>query len=128
MQQIIMYASILLFLSVLGWAGVALKEHLGGLVTIVKILEIVDFITKQFEFRYKEDVTKIIQYVLEALHFVDKYEEVDGIEARKELIMEKALIICQEEGLDLGDGTVIEIVNRLVEYVIAEQMAESIKL
>lgn len=124
MEQLMVYAGVVLVLFVIGFGGVFLKRRFDlkseEMEFIRLVLDTVNYITKQFEFKLKDDVTKIVQYSFEALAFVEKYEQAEeDIEIKKVLVLEKAIEICEREGVDLDDGAVIELVERIVSYILS---------
>ena len=121
MSELITYGGLFLVLFLIGSGGVYLKRKFdikdAELEFVGLLMEVVDFITQQFEYKYKDDVTKIVQYVIEALLYIEQFEATSDVQLKRDLIREKALIIAENEGIDLESGEVIEIVDRIVDYL-----------
>lgn len=87
--------------------------------TVKLMLEVVDFITQQFEFKYDDKVSAVVKYCFEAMLFVEEFEGLEGNYAIKiEVIQEKALDLMEKNGITIDNGT-DEIVERVVEYIYA---------
>lgn len=80
------------------------------------ILKVVDFIAKNFEFKFNDNVSEIVKYSFDALEFVEEYEEIEDNLAKLELVKQKAFKICVENGITTDPGTV-EIVDKVAEYI-----------
>lgn len=94
---------------------------------LANILETILFITQTFGFDSSEYIVEVVEIVYEALDFVNKYEEVEDLHLKKKLIMDKTLEICKKRGIDLGDGLIVTIVDRVVDYIIAKEFAKEIE-
>lgn len=123
MQELLIYAGVVVALFALGAIGIYVKRKFDlkneEVYLIRLILDTVDYITKQFEVKYKDDISRIVEYCFIALDFVEVYSLEDNIEIKKDLVRDKAIDICEKEGINLEDGTVIEIVDKIVDYILA---------
>lgn len=113
----------LLLLFAVSWSFIGKKMDLQDkdIDFIKRVLDVVDYITKQFEFKYKDDISKIVMYTIEALDFVDQFDATTDPEIRFILVKDRAIYICEREGIDLGDGAIIEIVDRIVELLLKQE-------
>ena len=125
MEQMLIYVGVVVGLFLIGSGALYIKRKLNlqdeDMEYVGLVLETVNYITKQFEFKYKENVSDIVEYSIEAIDFIEEYEDVQDIEFKKELVKEKALIICEKEGVDLGDGTIVEIVDSIVDFLVEQE-------
>jgi len=81
------------------------------------ILQVVDLIVAKGNVKYKGEISVVINYVIEGIKFVNEFEQVDSIHQQKELVAEKALSICEENGIT-PDQAVVELIDQVIEYFI----------
>lgn len=119
-MDILFYAIAVALLFLLMAGSVYLRKKLNikneDYEAMMLVLEVADYITSKIEFKYEQGVTKIIQYCFMAVELVDSIEEYADIEYKKNLVKDKALEICINEGLEIDTGSV-EIVDKIVEYI-----------
>lgn len=119
--SLIAYMLIVVGLFALGYIGKQLNNKFNikqrEIQLLKLVLDVIDYITKQFEFKYDDDLSIIVIYCFEALNFIEKYEETNDLSVKKELVKERALIICNNNNIDLANG-VVEIVDQIIEYII----------
>lgn len=122
----LIYFGLVIGLLGLGTGAVYLKRKLNisekEMELAYMVLEVVDFITSQFEFKYKEDVSLVVEYVFMAKDFVEEYEGLEGdYRVKIELIQDKALDLLDKNGVAIDDGT-DEIVERIVEFIYGQYL------
>lgn len=83
------------------------------------ILEVAIFIAQEFEIdKTNADLIELAEILITALKKVNHISKTMDLVEKKELIMQTALEICRERDLDLGDGLVIKVVDRVSDYLI----------
>lgn len=119
------YAIVVVVLFVLGFGSVYLKRKFNikqdEIDLLNLILDVVNYLSKTIEFKYKDDVSAIVTYCFRAIVFVDDFEKIEDLDMRKLLVKEKAVSFCAEHGMDLDDG-IVEIVDKIVEYIFKNYM------
>lgn len=119
-MDILYYGGIIGIIGFLMFCSVYLKRKFNitksDYESMILVLEIADYITGEVEFKYQDGVSKIVNYCLQALEVVEGLEKYSDIELKKEVIKEKALEICINEGIDIELGAV-EIVDKIVEFI-----------
>lgn len=119
-MDILIYLGILIGIIGIGFGGVYLKKKFdiknSDIEFLQLILEVCDYITSKFEFKYKKGISLIIEKCLEAIMFVEKIESIEDIEQKIILCKEKAIELCMECGIDIEDGTP-EIIDKIIKYI-----------
>jgi hypothetical protein len=82
-----------------------------------KIIEVLNYIIKKGNFKFSGQVDLVVKYTLEAISFVEEFENVDAISQKKSLVEEEALQICKENGLE-PDMELVKLVNEIVDYFV----------
>lgn len=119
-MDFLIYAAVIACLFAVALGGIYVKRRLNvtqkEIETITIILNTIDYITERVHFKYKNKVSVIVKYCMEALDFilVAEFEDTQYI---KELVCEKALDICRENQIELDDNTV-DAVNMIVDYIV----------
>lgn len=125
-MEALYYVLFILVIGGVGFGGIWIKRKFNikeeEAVLLELILEIVGYITANFEFKVKEGLSKIVLYCLAAITFVEKFEQINDLEIKLELIKDKALDICEERDIYLDDGIVVELIDRIVEYLFRHQL------
>lgn len=121
MNQSFIYIISIIALVTLSIIGILIKRKFNiknqEIKFIKLIFETVNFITKQFDFKYKDDITTIVEYSFEALNFINTYETIEDIKLKKELVKDKALTICEKENINLEDN-IIEIIDNIIDHIL----------
>jgi hypothetical protein len=124
MMDILYSVLILLGVFAVGFLGVYLKRKKGiedsDLEMFRLIIRMSDHIVKTFDkIKYKGDISKIMQYVIEAIDFILEYEDIEETELimKKDLIMVKTREICEREGISLDDE-LFEIIDESIDFAI----------
>ncbi len=119
-MDFLIYASIIACLFAITLGGVYIKRRLNvtqkEIETITIILNTVEYITERVHFKYKNKVSVIVKYCMEAVDFILEAEFKDT-QYIKELVCEKALDICRENQIELDDNTV-DAVKMIVDYIV----------
>lgn len=117
----IMYCIIGLIVVGVGISGVYIKKKF----KITKkdadlfklIVNTIDYVTQNYDIKYKGNISIIIQYVYGALDFVNKYDTTKTLDEKQELVKNKALFICKKKNIKVDDDTV-DLIDNLAEYVV----------
>jgi hypothetical protein len=84
------------------------------------ILQVIDLLVAKGNIKYKGEISIVVNYVIEAITFVNKFDEVDSIHQQKEFISEKALKIAEENGIK-PDQALVELIDQIVDYFIKSE-------
>ena len=129
MNDLILSGLILLGVCLVAFGGVYVKKYLeekhkveikeSDLEFASIIIQLMNLVASKFSFQGKDNVSKIMGYVVEALNFTIKFEKVDELdyEKQKELIFNKTKQICANEGIEL-DEEIVNAIELAVEFVI----------
>jgi len=80
------------------------------------ILDAIDYINSQFEYKYKDGISLIITYILEAIDFVEQFADDIDMEQRKILVFDKAKEICTRNGIDI-ENELETIIDKCIDYL-----------
>lgn len=122
MEELI-YIGVLILLGLISFGGVwlkrkfQLKEQETELLYL--ILQVANFITQKIEFKYQDGVATIVGYCLEALTYVEEFEQITDIDTKIQVIKDKAIEICEKNNIPLDDGT-IEITDMIIDYLVEQ--------
>lgn len=115
------YVGIMLGVFLVAFGGVYLKKKFNinkeEIEFMKLILDTIDYITSKTEFKYKIAISVVVEYVMEAINFVDEYEVIENEEDRKQKIKDKALEICAYYGIEVDEGF-IQIVDDIIDYLL----------
>lgn len=115
------YVGIMLGICVVTFLGVYLKKKYSITkeeIDFMKlILDTIDYITSKTEFKYKIAISTIVEYVIDAIDFVDEYETIKNEEDRRQKIKDKALEICVDYGIEVDDEF-IQILDDMIDYLL----------
>jgi len=81
------------------------------------ILSVVDLVVSKGNIKFKGEISIVVNYCIEAIVFINEFETVDSIRQQKELVSEKALKICEENGIK-PDLALVELIDQIVNYFI----------
>lgn len=119
------YALFLIVIGAISFGGVWLKRKYNIKDDENKLLhlmlQIANFITQKVDFKYQQGLVTVINYALEALAFVENFEEIQDIQEKILIIKDKAIEICEENKLEIDDGT-IEIIDMIIDYLLEEKI------
>ena len=119
-MDILIYVGILVGVIGIAFGGVYLKKKFdlkdSDVQFLQLILEICDYITSKIEFKYQEGVSIVVEYCLQAVSFVELFDDVESIEEKILLCKEKAAEICIDNGLSVDDG-LMEIIDQVIEHI-----------
>jgi hypothetical protein len=87
------------------------------------VLKLVDYIVGKFEFQYKNSVSQIVNYTLEAVSIVSELKDTNDNEQIQISIFEKAKEICMENGIDVDEG-IETIIYEIVSYIIEDKLVK----
>jgi len=82
-----------------------------------KLIGLLVYIAKNSKIKYSGNIDIVAKYVIDAIDFVDEYEDAGTIEGKKDLVSEKALAICRENGIKV-DPELVNLVDDIVDYFI----------
>jgi len=85
----------------------------------ILVIDLVNYITCKFEFKYKEGAGVIMRYTVEALKLVLKYDTLDNkdYETKIDLIFDKAKTVCEDNGISV-DNELETILYNTVIYIV----------
>lgn len=117
----LIYIGIIIGLFALGCFGIYLKkkfnlkeediQHLGC------VLDITNYINKNFEYKFKKNVSLIIQYFILAIKHIEDFDDGLTIEEMKVLSVNKAKQICSIHGIEI-DEKFEEIIDKTIDYIL----------
>lgn len=81
------------------------------------VLQVIDLIATKGNIKYKGEISIIVDYTIEAFMFIEEFEQTDSLHQKKELVSEKALKICEENGIK-PDPDLANLVDQIVDYFI----------
>lgn len=114
------YILIVIVVSLIAFAGVCIKRKLNiqeQEIRLIKlILEVVDYISKELDFKH-DKISLITKYTLESLLFVEEFETTYDIEMKKQLVIDKAIEICAENKIEVTSETYV-IVEKIADFLI----------
>ena len=122
-MDILIYLGVLIAVGLIGFLGVKFAKKYNitkdDLAFSALLIELIDYISSKFEYKYKVGVSKIISLVLQAINFVVLIDDIkDGdLQRFKELVFEKSRELCIAEGIDIDDG-IEDILDSIVTYII----------
>ena len=112
------YVLFILVIGGVGFGGIWIKRKFNikeeETTLLMLILEVIGYITANFEFKIKEGLSRIVVYCMEAITFVEEFEDINDLESKLEIIKDMAFEICHEHDIDLTDGVAIELIDRIV--------------
>lgn len=92
-----------------------------------RILETATFIVDTFDLPYEDSIVQIVRIAYQALDFIEGLGGAQDLYVKKRLIEQKTLEICHEREIDLQDGFVVELVDRITDYMIAQEFEKEIE-
>lgn len=122
-MEYLVYIFALIIVGFVGYFGVKFAKKYGvakdDLNFAALIIELVDYISGKFEYKYKAGVAKVINLALQAIEFVILVDDIqDGDLIRfKELVFEKTKNLCLAEDIDIDDG-LEDILDAIITYAI----------
>lgn len=122
-MDILIYLGVLIAVGLIGFLGVKFAKKYNitkdDLAFSALLIELIDYISSKFEYKYKAGVSKIISLVLQAINFVVLIDDIkDGdLQRFKELVFEKSRELCIAEGIDIDDG-IEDILDSIITYII----------
>ena len=122
-MDILIYLGVLIAVGLIGFLGVKFAKKYNitkdDLAFSALLIELIDYISSKFEYKYKVGVSKIISLVLQAINFVVLIDDIkDGdLQRFKELVFEKSRELCIAEGIDIDDG-IEDILDSIITYII----------
>jgi len=125
LSNVLIYILICVNLFIIGFLGIWLKRKYNvskkEMEMLKTIFNTIDYIVSKTNIRYKGQIATVIKYCLQAIDFVNQYsDEYTTPSERKQLIIDKALEICEENGITI-DKELIDLIDELVDYFIKEQ-------
>jgi hypothetical protein len=119
-MDILIYLGILVGIIGIAFLGVYLKKKFNLKDSDVQflqlILEICDYITSKIEFKYQEGVSVVVEYCLQAVSFVEMFDDIEDLEQKIIICKEKAIEACVDNGFEVDNG-LIEIIDQVIDYI-----------
>lgn len=117
----LIYTSILLGVFLVAFGGLYLKKkfniHKEDMEFMALVLSTVDYITSKTTFTYKVAISNVVQYIIQAIEFIDMYEDIEDETTKKQKVKETALQICADNGIEVDDKFVV-IVDDIIDYIL----------
>lgn len=85
------------------------------------ILETVEFIVEEFDIKNRQ-LIRLVELSYLALYIVEHTKGLDNLYDKKNQIELITLELCSKNGIKLEDDLVIQVLDRVVDYIIANEM------
>jgi hypothetical protein len=114
---------VLIFIAVVlvSFGGVKLKNYYNLKESDIQfmglVLKVVDYISSKFEYKFKDGISKVVEYSIIALVIVDETEKIDDLKQKLYIVKDKAIKLCVENGIEVDSG-IVEIIDEIVEYIV----------
>jgi hypothetical protein len=117
-MELLYYAISIIVLFALGivW-GQFVAPYVKDTKSIRLVLLVVDYIVKNFNFNFKTEASLVVKYCLEALSFVEEFNQDIILDEKRALVKDKAIEILGENGITVGNEE-IQIVDAIVDYLV----------
>ncbi len=117
----LIYIGVIIILIGLGIGGFYAKRKLNIQKEEIElyelILDAIDYINSQFEYKYKDGISLIITYILKAIDFVEQFADDIDMEQRKILVFDKAKEICTRNGIGI-ENELETIIDKCIDYLL----------
>lgn len=84
---------------------------------VLMLLGLINYVTMQIEWKYKEGIANVMEIVIEAVTIVKETEEISNPILIKDYALEEAKKICEERGIEV-DAEFVSMLNVALDYLL----------